>query len=101
MIVGCHWPVLRGAQAIREFCQESRNYVLLADRLITEYLKGRSGGATLRDLCEELSPRLGSWPENTRLELANAFSGHLEQGLQMGRFELDATCAPRVYRLRA
>lgn len=96
-IVGCHWPVLGGTTAIRQFCQESRNFVRLADRLISEYLRARPKGATLRELCEELSVDLGKWPENTCLELANAFSGHLDRGLRMGRFEVDKSSWPFVY----
>jgi glyoxylase-like metal-dependent hydrolase (beta-lactamase superfamily II) len=99
MIVGCHWPVLRGIEAIRQFCAESRNFVLQADRLITEHLRGKSLGVTLRELCELLSSRLGDWPEAVHLELANAFSGHLDRGVEEGRFEIDRSGCPFRYRL--
>jgi glyoxylase-like metal-dependent hydrolase (beta-lactamase superfamily II) len=98
MIVGCHWPVLRGTQAVKQFCYESRNFVTLADRLITEYLREHTSGVSQRELCEQLSPRLGTWPHDSHLELSNAFSGHLDRGVKMRRFEVDRSRCPFLYR---
>lgn len=100
-IIGCHWPVLRGKDAIRLFCAESRNFVAQADRLITDYLQAHNSGATLRELCEELSDELGDWPQAVRLELANALSGHLQRGVDTGRFEVDRSLSPVFYRLKS
>jgi glyoxylase-like metal-dependent hydrolase (beta-lactamase superfamily II) len=99
MIVGCHWPILRGREAILQFCAESRNFVAQADRLIMNYLQLHKSGAILRELCEQLSDHLGEWPQDVRLELANAFSGHMDDGVKTGQFEVDATRTPFVYRL--
>ena len=99
MIVGCHWPVLRGSQAIRQFCHESRNFVTQADRSITGYLREHTSGVSLRELCEQLSPQLGTWPQDIHLELSNAFSGHLDHGVKMRRFEIDRSRSPFLYRL--
>ncbi|MGB8011874.1 MAG: MBL fold metallo-hydrolase [Terriglobales bacterium] len=101
MIVGCHWPVLRGKAAIRQFCSESRNFVVLADRLIADYLNSHASGVTLRELCDQLSDQLGEWPKEVSFELANAFSGHLDRGIEMGRFEVDRSVRPFIYRLKA
>lgn len=98
-IVGCHWPVLHGEEAIRAFCGESRNFVAQAERLIIDHLGTRSGCVTLRELCEELSDRLGEWPHDVHLELANAFSGHLDRGVAEGRFALDSSERPFRYQL--
>jgi glyoxylase-like metal-dependent hydrolase (beta-lactamase superfamily II) len=100
MIVGCHWPILQDAESIAQFCLESREFVVHADHLITEYLRQHSSGASLRELCEQLSERLGSWPTDVHLELANAFSGHLNRGVESGRFEVDRTRKPFLYRSR-
>lgn len=99
MVIGCHWPVLRTPQAIAEFCAESRDFVLRADRLITNYLREHSSGVSVRELCEQLSGQLGEWPSNARLELAGAFSGHLDHGLRTGRFAVDASRTPFLYYL--
>lgn len=98
-IVGCHWPVLRGKEAIRRFCMESRNFVMQADWLIADYLCTRDSGVTLRELCEQLSDRLGEWPYEVHLELANALSGHLDRGVESGRFEVDRSVRPFRYRI--
>jgi glyoxylase-like metal-dependent hydrolase (beta-lactamase superfamily II) len=98
-IVGCHWPICRGKEEIRQFCSESRDFVFLAEGLIAEYL-GKRPGTTLRELCEYLSPQLGEWPHSVHLELANAFSGHLNRGVVQGRFEVDKSKCPFRYRIR-
>src|ERR1700686_1041304 len=99
MIIGCHWPVLRGKDAIGQFCAESRNFVTQAERLITNYLRDHPSGTTLRDLCEQLSNQLGEWPQEVCLELANAFSGHLDRGIESGRITVDRSACPFVYKL--
>jgi glyoxylase-like metal-dependent hydrolase (beta-lactamase superfamily II) len=73
--VGCHWPVKRGAQ-IQEFCRESRVFVETAERLVLQTLNERS--ASLNELCETLSSKLGAWPQATSTELAYAINGHLD-----------------------
>ena len=92
--------MLRSREEIRQFCDESRNFVALADRLITNYLRNHASGVTLRELCEELSDQLGEWPKEVSLELANAFSGHLDRGVESGSFEVDRSPFPFRYRLR-
>jgi glyoxylase-like metal-dependent hydrolase (beta-lactamase superfamily II) len=99
-IVGCHWPVLRSRQAILQFCAESRNFVSQADRLIRDYLSRHDSGVSLRELCERLSDELGDWPSEVRFELANAFSGHLDYGVQSGRIEVDTSHFPFLYCLK-
>jgi glyoxylase-like metal-dependent hydrolase (beta-lactamase superfamily II) len=98
MIIGCHWPVLRGKEAIRQFCAESRNFVSHAENLIGNYLRDHSAGVTLRELCEKLSNQLGEWPQDVCLELANAISGHLDRGVETGRFAVERSTCPYVYK---
>jgi len=98
-IVGCHWPVLRGKDAIRQFCAESRNFVSQAERLLSEYLCGHENGVSLRELCEALSPKLGEWPHSVHLEMANAIKGHLDRGLETGVFDIEQSSRPFRYRI--
>jgi glyoxylase-like metal-dependent hydrolase (beta-lactamase superfamily II) len=100
MIIGCHWPILRGREEIRQFCSESRDFVSKADALITEYLLEHPSGVSLRELCEALSSRLGAWPHTVSLELANAFAGHLDRGVRTGRLEVDQSSVPHQYHTR-
>jgi glyoxylase-like metal-dependent hydrolase (beta-lactamase superfamily II) len=101
MIVGCHWPIARTPETIRQFCAESRAFVLLADRLTEQYLRNHDSGTSLRELCEKLSSQLGEWPHEVCLELANALSGHLDYGVRSGRFEVDRSRSPFLYRMTA
>jgi glyoxylase-like metal-dependent hydrolase (beta-lactamase superfamily II) len=98
-VVGCHWPVCHGAEQITAFCAESRNFVTLADRLIHEYLRAHPSGASLRELCEKLGNQLGEWPPGINLELAYAFSGHLDRGVSTGTLQADRSVRPFVYGL--
>jgi hypothetical protein len=68
--------VQRGAE-ISAFCRESRSFVEKAEQLILDYLRGQRQGATLRELCLQIGPRLGAWPAPMNLELCYAFAGHL------------------------
>jgi len=99
MIVGCHWPVARGKSAIRQFCAQSRDFVVNAERLIAEQLRQSESGVTMRQLCERLSGKLGEWPYSVHLELANVVSGHLDRGVETGRFEVDRSTRPFQYRI--
>lgn len=98
-IVGCHWPVKRGREQIREFCAVSRNFVESADRLIHAYLDRHPAGVTLHTLCEAVGSQLGSWPDEANRELCYAFLGHLEQGIAQGSITADHSRRPVVYRL--
>lgn len=97
MIVGCHWPVARDKVEIRRFCAESRDFVLRAEELITHYLVMHKRGASMRELCQNLSGALGEWPYDVHLELANAISGHLDRGVADGRFAVDRSSTPFRY----
>jgi glyoxylase-like metal-dependent hydrolase (beta-lactamase superfamily II) len=95
MIVDCHWPVLRGKEQILRFCAESRSFVIAADHLVIQFVRKYP---TLRDLCEQLSEQLGTWPKSVHLELANALSGHLNRGVELGMFNVDPEFRPLRYR---
>lgn len=92
---GCHWPVKRGAE-IAAFCAESRAYVEQAERLLLEAL---AAPGTLKELCMEVGPRLGAWPEGVNAEHCYAFGGHLQRLLSHGRLT-DQGGAPRRYQAR-
>jgi glyoxylase-like metal-dependent hydrolase (beta-lactamase superfamily II) len=74
LYASCHWPLKKGRE-IAEFCQESRDFV---DR--AETLARAAGTENLAELCDQLGPKLGQWPEHVHRELAYALAGHL--GLQ-------------------
>lgn len=95
MIVGCHWPIWKGEQ-IEKFCAESREFVMLADRLVSGYIAAHPG-STLKEICSQLSGELGEWPPETAMELANAISGHLDRFAKGEHVEVDRTTLPLRY----
>jgi glyoxylase-like metal-dependent hydrolase (beta-lactamase superfamily II) len=90
---GCHWPIKRATQ-IPEFCAESRDFVDRAERLLLEALRQPK---TFKDLCFEVGPTLGSWPEKVNSELCFAFGGHLRQFETEGRINVLDDTKPRRY----
>lgn len=80
--VGCHWNVKRD-DAIKDFCAESREFVLRADQLLRDLLKTPH---TLRDICLTLAPQLGDWEHTPSLdlELVFALSGHVSRLVERG-----------------
>ena len=73
--VGCHWPVKRNGE-VTQFCQESRNFVDRAERLLIEQL---AKPHSLREICTSLGPRLGEWPRANDIELVYPLVGHLRR----------------------
>lgn len=71
---------------------------MLAERLISDYLGSHHLGATLRELCDALSGKLGAWPPSVNTELCFPFLGHLEHGLSQATIALDRSVHPVVYR---
>lgn len=96
MIVGCHWPIWKSREQIQNFCAESRDFVMLADRLVLDDIAANPG-STLRDICLRLSHRLGNWPPETGLELANAISGHLDRLVKGKHVAIERNSGPLRY----
>ncbi len=72
LYVSCHWPLKKGPE-IAEFCRETREFVERAEILVRS-----AGTENLRELCDQLGPQLGEWPEPVHRELAYALAGHLK-----------------------
>jgi glyoxylase-like metal-dependent hydrolase (beta-lactamase superfamily II) len=93
---GCHWPVKYGPE-IKAFCEESRQFVDQAERLLLEALKQPK---TLKELCFEVGPKLGGWPVPVNAELSAAFAGHLHKLEDKGAIQTVAGRDPKAYRRR-
>jgi glyoxylase-like metal-dependent hydrolase (beta-lactamase superfamily II) len=92
-----HWPVREGRAAIREFLDESREFVHDVDAVLAERL---AEPATLAQLCDAVQGRKGPWDSDARM-LMFVVHGHVRRLLRWGRLELvDATALPRRFRAR-
>jgi len=91
--VGCHWPVKKDRE-VAAFCGESREFVELADRLLTAQL---ATPHCLREICTALGPKLGAWARAKDIELVYALAGHLRRMMNSGTVvERVRTTDPRV-----
>jgi glyoxylase-like metal-dependent hydrolase (beta-lactamase superfamily II) len=78
-----HWPGMHDGEVAR-FLESSRSFVNTADALLLSYFRTHNGGVTLRQLLADLSPKLGSWPEDASSVLQFALFGHLVRMKQKG-----------------
>lgn len=78
-----HYPIYTGA-GVAEFLTESRAYVERVDRALLDELAGADTPRTLRELCTNLGPKLGEWPDAASIYLVFPLQGHLERLVQYG-----------------
>lgn len=82
-ILTSHYPIYRGA-GVDEFLAESRAYVDRVDRALLDELTNAGSPRTMRELCTNLGPTLGEWPEAASIYLVFPLAGHLERLVQYG-----------------
>jgi glyoxylase-like metal-dependent hydrolase (beta-lactamase superfamily II) len=92
-----HWPSLHG-RGVAQFLASTREFVLRADELLGSYFRAHHGGVTLKQILYDLSPRLGTWPQDTAPFLQFAMYGHLVRLEQKGIIRAELT-SPITYRL--
>ncbi|MFN7996851.1 MAG: MBL fold metallo-hydrolase [Bryobacteraceae bacterium] len=78
-----HWPAAHGADVTR-FLAQSRSFVTVADELLQTYFKAHHGGVTLKQILGDISPKLGTWPQDMAPFLQFAMYGHLARLEQRG-----------------
>ena len=94
-----HYPIYRGA-AVAEFLAESRAYVDRVDQTLLDTLAKAPTPPTMRELCAELGPKLGEWPDAASIYLVNPLQGHLERLVQYGVVETGRRAGLLTYGLR-
>jgi glyoxylase-like metal-dependent hydrolase (beta-lactamase superfamily II) len=83
-----HWPAAHH-QDVQKFLSSSRGFVERVDENIVQYLKQHTRGATLKALLHEISPKLGTWPQDADIFLQFAMFGHVERLTQNGILRAD------------
>lgn len=78
-----HYPVYTGL-GVAEFLTESRAYVDRVDRALVDELTAAGAPRTMRELCTNLGPKLGEWPDAASIFLVYPLQGHLERLVQYG-----------------
>ncbi len=92
-----HWPGVHG-DGVRRFLASTREFVERADDLLGKYFKAHHRGVTLKQILNDLSPKLGTWPQETAAFLQFAMYGHLMRMEQNGMIRAEGT-APVTYAL--
>lgn len=81
VLLTSHFPVMNGDE-VGEFLDRSQRFVERLDDALASALAAES--RTLRDLIDELSPQVGTWPEATRDAMRFPLTGHLEELVAAG-----------------
>ncbi len=85
LLMTSHFELLRGADAVRDFLGESRSFVGRLESEL-EALFGRHDAAlSLEEICRELSPRLGDWPDTALYYVAWPVSASLQHWITLGK----------------
>ena len=92
-----HFPPYHDRDAI-DFLRGSLAFVERVDRALEEALQAAGSGRTLRQLLEEVGPKLGDWPDDVAHFLSHPLSGHLERMEQYGKVACDAQEGIITYR---
>lgn len=96
VLLTSHFPVMVGAAA-GEFIDRSLGFVRRVDDAVRQALVS-DGERTMRSLIDELSPQLGSWPEETRDALRFPLVGHLEELVASGDVIVEHSGDVRTFR---
>lgn len=96
-LLGCHWPVKRGAE-VDAFLDESAQFVALAEDVLRAALAAQPEGVTLRELIAAAGPRLGAWPRAVDGELVYALAGHMERMEALGTVTVEESGGLARYR---
>ena len=78
-----HWPSVH-QEGTKKFLSQSRQFVERMDELIVGHLKQHTKGSTLKNILHDISPKLGSWPDDSAIFLQFALFGHVERLKQTG-----------------
>ncbi len=97
LLLTSHYPLYQGVAA-SEFLAESRAFVERTDAALSKALIREQ---TLRELCEDLGPHLGSWPAAANAYLSFPLMGHLERMIQRGQVETGSRDGLKTFCLRA
>jgi glyoxylase-like metal-dependent hydrolase (beta-lactamase superfamily II) len=82
-IYSAHWPTYR-ADGVKEFLDECRRFVEMADGQVRRALERHPEGVGLLECIAECGPALGRFPENNRWLLMYPLHGHLSHLEQLG-----------------
>jgi glyoxylase-like metal-dependent hydrolase (beta-lactamase superfamily II) len=83
LLASAHWPLQRGAQAVKQFVREGRDYCQHVEDRLLELAQERT--FTLREAIDALGPKLGGWPMSANQDFSYGMLGNLDQLTQRGQ----------------
>lgn len=86
LLLTSHYPVYKGNDA-HGFLRESLNYVHGVDETLTQLLKSATSKRTLQQIIQDISPKIGDWPDSAAMFLMYPLTGHLERMERVGLVE--------------
>lgn len=99
MLMTSHFELLRGG-AVADFLAESRAFVEGLESELDTLLRRHEAWLTLEQICCELSPLLGDWPESALYYVAWPVTASLQQWLDGGKVDWRDEDGVRYMKLR-
>jgi glyoxylase-like metal-dependent hydrolase (beta-lactamase superfamily II) len=98
MMMTSHFDLIQGADAVRDFLAESRAFVERLEAELEALFRRHEAWLSLEEICRELSPRLGDWPDTALYYVAWPVTASLNHWLATGK--LDQAVKQGVPRVR-
>jgi glyoxylase-like metal-dependent hydrolase (beta-lactamase superfamily II) len=98
LMMTSHFELLKGADQVRDFLAESRAFVHRVEAELEALFGRHEAYLSLEEICKELSPRLGEWPDTAVYYVAWPVTATLNQWLEAGKLERQTK--QRVQRVR-
>ena len=100
MLMTSHFDLVQGADAVQDFLAESRAFVRRLETELEALFNRHEAYLTLEEICREISPKLGDWPEAAVYYVAWPVTASLNHWLEMGKLDWDTIKNVRLMRLK-
>jgi len=87
LLMTSHFDLIQGADAVKDFLAESRAFVQRLETELTALLQRHEALLSLEEICRELSPRLGDWPDTAVYYVAWPVTASLNHWQQLGKLD--------------
>lgn len=88
LMMTSHFELLRG-NAVRDFLTESRAFVQRLESELEKLLRKHDAFLSLEEICREISPKLGDWPETALYHVAWPVTASLNYWWEMEKLDWD------------
>jgi glyoxylase-like metal-dependent hydrolase (beta-lactamase superfamily II) len=87
LMMTSHFDLLKGSDVVKDFLAESRVFVERLEAELESLFRRHDAFLSLEEICREISPRLGEWPESAVYYVAWPVTASLNRWLDIGKLD--------------